>query len=343
MNAAFHLSGRRRGFTLIELLVVIAIIAILIALLVPAVQKVRESAARAQCGNNLKNIGLAVLNFESEHKCLPASRGVYSYSGQLAELVNPNADEPDGDETYITTWATYILPQMDMMQVFQLWQLDSYGDTPDASGYYALPYVKQDTRAIQAVVPAYFCPTRRTPESAGLSLPSADRGVPGALGDYACNIGTTGDDVWNGVLNPNDSPNGSFRIAQLGNGMHGLKIAQIVDGMSNTLGIGEKHIPLGKFGQNPWDCCIFDGGDNVVYTTAQNNNFCSMRSGGLNYPIAQSTQDQAWKWGSWHPGLCQFVFLDGTVRPITSALDPQILEYLCNVHDGQTIPDDIFR
>ena len=79
--------SRRRGFTLIELLVVIAIIAVLIALLLPAVQAARESARRAGCINNLKQIGLALHNYHSANNCLPPG-GFQSWSVSQAKLIN---------------------------------------------------------------------------------------------------------------------------------------------------------------------------------------------------------------------------------------------------------------
>src|ERR1019366_30680 len=202
MKTVTCFAPRRRGFTLIELLVVIAIIAILIALLVPAVQKVRESAARLQCGNNLKNIGLACHNYLDVNKFFPPSRDVLSYAGQLQELTTANDDEPEGDEAMGLNWAVYLLPYLDQQPLFDLWNT-TYNPNGGVAGTtlgYGYSYCDQSVAARQAIVPVYFFPGRRAPTTAPVY--AVNDGIPkggpgGALGDYAASIGTTGDDIWN--------------------------------------------------------------------------------------------------------------------------------------------------
>src|SRR5438067_386874 len=97
---------RRRGFTLIELLVVIAIIAVLIALLLPAVQAAREAARRAQCVNNLKQLGLALHNYHSINNIFPSGR--------------PGDDPSHNDSNAASNWVS-TLPQMEQQQMFNAW------------------------------------------------------------------------------------------------------------------------------------------------------------------------------------------------------------------------------
>src|SRR3954471_22619116 len=114
-------SRTRLGFTLIELLVVIAIIAILIALLVPAVQKVREAANRAQCQNNLKQIGLAAHNWHDANSWLVPS------------WLGANSLDPDG----WAPWAVLLLPYLEHGEIFRLWNIMNLASTQPPAAYQA--------------------------------------------------------------------------------------------------------------------------------------------------------------------------------------------------------------
>jgi prepilin-type N-terminal cleavage/methylation domain-containing protein/prepilin-type processing-associated H-X9-DG protein len=333
MNHGSRLYGRRSGFTLIELLVVIAIIALLIGLLLPAVQKVREASTRASCGNNLKQLGLACLHHAENKGFLPPSRDLLSYQGEINELLVPQDDEPDGDEDLGATWAVYILPYVEQENAFKLWDLRSFpsGNGPrftspggSRSNGYGIPYWAQSQAAVRAGVKTFFCPSRRGLDSPGgvngLSIASGND-IAGAMGDYACCTGTTGRD-WADPTTRTIA-NGAFRIGLDG---IGRRLVEITDGTSNTILIGDKHVKSDQFGRVNNDCSIYDAG----------NIQCSSRALGLRFPLATSVNDTAWKFGSYHPGFCQFVFADGSVHLLSNTVDPQVLDCLANVADGKT-------
>jgi prepilin-type N-terminal cleavage/methylation domain-containing protein len=319
MSFAFRSPRSRHGFTLIELLVVIAIIAILIALLVPAVQKVREAAARTQCANNLKQMGLACHNYHDTWKALPPSRTLLSYPDELSELLNAQDDEPDGDEDIGVTWAVYLMPQIEQNNLFQLFNTKYYPNGNSGAGNgYGIPYPNQPAAAVRQPVPIYFCPSRRLPTD-GPNLSNDSN--PGALGDYAACTGTTGGDWSFGVV----MPNGAFRLGFNGKG---VQFREITDGLSQTFAIGEKHVQMGQFGLANNDCSMYNG---------MNIN-CSTRAAGANYPLATSTNDPAWKFGSYHFTHVQFVFCDGSVHLLSNVTSTAVLDCLANIRDGVPLP-----
>ncbi len=174
----------RRAFTLVELLVVIAIIGILVGLLLPAVQAAREAARRMQCSNNLKQIGLAFLNFESTYKKMP--EGPYDGDPSLTSPA-PNYIEPQN--AYGTTeccnaahpkgWSHWfkILPYMEQSNVYNIAKFDL-----PALRSRAVDYNGEDTIAA-ALIPTFYCPSRRGPTGYG-SLFAGRNDYAGCAGFY---------------------------------------------------------------------------------------------------------------------------------------------------------------
>ena len=286
----------RTAFTLIELLVVIAIIAILVGLTMPALQQAREAANRISCANNLKQMGLANHLYHDAHLRLPPSR----MSGE-----GPS-------------WAWLILPNLEQNNLYSKWDQRkmNFGE------FAALN--------IPAAVSLYFCPSRRDSTQGTSCLAFNQRndcllfqGATSALGDYAASVGSVGTDYPMTVPDgPTLVPNGSYEYHL------GIRFRDITDGLSNTILIGEKHVPRDTFGAYPWDCSIYDG----------HNPTCNCRAGGPDFPLAQEQTDGGWRFGSYHPGLCQFVFCDGSVQVIYNTINPAVLGLLCQRNDGQAIP-----
>jgi prepilin-type N-terminal cleavage/methylation domain-containing protein/prepilin-type processing-associated H-X9-DG protein len=285
----------RRGFTLIELLVVIAIIGELIALLLPAVQAAREAARRAQCVNNLKQMGLALQNYHDAIGTFPMS---YAARGPF---VNGATDTASG-----WGWGTLILPQLEQATLFN-------------AVNFVLPVEgPQNSTVIRSILSVYLCPSD--------PLPGGPFGVTDKSGNvltlmgpisYAACVGNDFADSTTGLNNDGRGNGVMFRNSA-------IRIADIVDGTSQTITVGERAWSITS---GPWAGVVTNG---VINRGPANP--CP-RTGALYYAAATLVQAHTNvmntdtdpdggidDYSSRHPGGANFLFADGSVHFLKSVL-----------------------
>jgi prepilin-type N-terminal cleavage/methylation domain-containing protein len=317
------MSGRspsltRRGFTLIELLVVIAIIAILIGLLLPAVQKVREAAARAKCANNLKQIALGMHNHHDTVGVLPWGRS----KGAL--------DSP--------SWAVLVLPFIEQQAMWNrftdpningtTFPMIVRGNKPLVTTHNLIRGQWVATGVMQTQLSVFNCPSRQTRvvrEQDGNSV------TEGIGSDYGVNYGSGTSDT-DGTNN-----NGAFEFS-CGNCGTAKAILEITDGTSNTFLVGEKHVT--QAGLGVFNATTGAEHDFSIYSSQPSKwVYVTGRKAGPAFPLAIGpTTTFAGQFGSWHPGVVQFGLGDGSVRTVRTSTPGTTLAAMAGRNDGQVIP-----
>ncbi len=336
-------SRRLHGFTLVELLVVITIIGILIALLLPAVQAAREAARRAQCANNLKQIGLAWMNHESANGYYPTNGWGYAWTG------DPNAgfskSQPGG-------WVYNILPYMELQSLHDLGS-----DAKTAADVANAIHTRDKTPVV-----AMNCPSRRPAVAytnaqyhsgsfSGAPVQSPAMSASSLVhvrGDYAACLGDVCDNFY--IYGPSSC---SLNVATsywdgyktyvgqcsgVAAPLVEMAVAQITDGTSNTYMVGERWCDPDRYTDGK-----YDGDDWAMFTGWQDDILRSTwyyePNPSLSWTPMPDTPggDYRHYFGSAHPSGCQFVFCDGSVQTISYTINPEIHRRLGNRHDGLPI------
>jgi prepilin-type N-terminal cleavage/methylation domain-containing protein/prepilin-type processing-associated H-X9-DG protein len=309
---------QKHGFTLVELLVVIAVIGVLVALLLPAIQAAREAARRSSCINNLKQIGVALLNHESAYKEFPEGISLPT-SGNRANW----------------GWAAHLLPYMEQQDLYDALDVkannlrESFDSATNKDAYVAL---------LRTRVESYICPSDTPPLVnrswfqrklvTGVSYPDPEDENPNpnqlavATASYVGNLGWTRLDwtKYNTGLGIGPGPYPARGVLVLN---HGVRISEISDGTSKTIAVGERHWEYSNDPRSggPVQGAIWAGGPRTGF------------GGGTQYVSATATladasvqqnngiiqQDRTYS--SAHPGGCNYVFADGSVQFITDTIN----------------------
>jgi prepilin-type N-terminal cleavage/methylation domain-containing protein/prepilin-type processing-associated H-X9-DG protein len=298
---------RRRGYTLIELLVVISIIAVLIALLLPAVQSAREAARRIQCVNNLKQMGLALHNYHSANGSFPM--GYVAWANPDPEQTSPGWG-----------WGTLLLPQLEQGPLYNAANIN----LPIESG--------SGLSTRMTALSVYICPSDRNTGKFTVVREDGSAVTEAQTNSYAACYGAG--------MEIADVPG-------LGNGLFvrnfSYSLNDITDGSSNTIALGERGSTLT---QTPW-AGTPNGGVGILAPGAPSNNPGPTHGAELVLAHAADESLNAFDtapddfWGP-HPGGVNFLFGDGSVKFVKQTIALNIYRALCSRNLGEIISSNAY-
>lgn len=310
----------RSAFTLVELLVVIAIISLLIALLLPAVQQAREAARRTTCRNHLKNIGLALHNYHDTHGAFPF-----------------------GFDQRETLWNAMILPQIEQSTIYNTLVFQESGPGNWDSG-------GANESAACTVIPVYRCPSMAVPEHVD-DNPSGSVMEGRVPVSYRACSGSNG---WSDAAAtiPPDAPAGALALDSIYlngvfYGSSRIRMADVTDGASNTILVGESYTDPGFIkdgqGMDYWQLGAPQTGTWIPGGTGGTEFSEGIGSAGprINSRLDQSIPGAVVEvsFGSYHSGGATFGLADGSVRFISDSVDLQTYRALGARNDGKQVND----
>lgn len=307
---------RRYGLTLIELLVVLGIMSLLMAITIPAIQRIREAANRLQCASNMRQIGLACHHYHADRGRLP-----YSQLGN--EFAGAGASNPLwGANSQSWSWLAKLLPYVEQQSIFNI------GDIPNKT--------LRMSGVAAARIPLFLCPSdlayHAPPLKDAGNLPDFPVGLANYKGVSGSNWGyDSTQDLWFQTPFKHQGVNGSYDGKMEGDGilcrndhLRKPRLDQIYDGQSNTFMIGED-IPS----KNRW----------VSWPYANNAHGTCAIPPNLDYPDPQVWY-YTWSFRSRHPGGLQFCMADGSVHFIRSTISLDLYRALSTRHGGETVQID---